>query len=201
LKKFNLQSVRPLYQGFFTLNEYLVSHEKYDGSESAVLKREIFDRGDAAGLLAYDAIKNKVILVEQFRAGVCRESDSPWVTEIIAGIIEKDQSPEDVAIRESMEEAGAQIKHIEHICDFWPSPGGCNEQFFIYLGLVDSDQVQPFGGLDNEAEDIKVLTVDLSDIPNMLANGEIKSGGAIVALQWLLLNLEAKREGWIALQS
>ena len=67
-----------------------------------------------------------MVLTKQFRIGAftARESDwfpnnfSPWLVEGVAGIIEGNESPEDVACRESIEETGCQIDKLDFIDDY-----------------------------------------------------------------------------------
>ena len=61
-----------------------------------------------AAVLPYDPRRDEVVLIRQFRAGAYVAGRHPWTWEIVAGIIEDGESPEDLVRREAVEEAGAR---------------------------------------------------------------------------------------------
>lgn len=103
-------------------------------------------------------------------------------------MIDSDESPEAVAIRESQEEAGLAIQEIHHALSFWDSPGGTVERLHLFLGIVDSSQATGIHGLAEENEDIKVHVVSREQAYQWLQQGLIDNGVAVVGLQWLQLN-------------
>lgn len=176
------------FSGFFKLVRYHFRHMLFDGTQGPELAREVFVRGDATCVLLYDPALQSVVLVEQFRAGGVLHSKSPWMFELVAGINEQGEEPEEVARREAVEEADAQILDLMHIYDFFPSPGGSTERIHLFLGLVDAHQLGGIHGLAEEGEDIKVHVLELPSVVEMLSRGEIDNSPAIIAIQWLLLN-------------
>ena len=189
--KWKLIKSEPKYQGFFKVDLCHLRHEKYEGGEIEI-KREIFHRGDAVGVLLYDPSKDKVVLIEQFRIGAMNENN-PWLLETVAGMVEEGESITDVARRECKEEAGVDVHNFETVHSFYSSPGGCSEKIHVLCGLVDSDQAKGFHGLEHEAEDIKVLVVGFEEIHDLMASGKICAAIPVIALQWLQLNRERLR--------
>lgn len=185
-----------IFQGYFRMEKYHLQHEKYGGGWTETFQREIFERGSAVAVLPYDPIRDKVVLIEQFRVGGIGSIDPPWMKEIVAGIIEPGESDRDVAERETMEEAGCQILQLEKISQYYVSPGGTTEQCKLYCGRVDSEGVGGVYGLDHEFEDIKVEVVDLKQATSWLQDGTINSAASIIGLQWLLLNRDRLRVEW-----
>lgn len=177
-----------LFQKYFQLDEYILSHELYRGGYSEEFSREIFERGSAVALLPYDPKCRKVVLIEQFRAGAIHAKTSPWLIECIAGIVEAGETEEQVAIRESHEEAGCEIKQLHLISRYFVSPGGTTEECTLYCGIIDSAGVGGIHGLANENEDIRVVVVNADTAYAWVAEGKIKSSATIIALQWLQLN-------------
>ena len=113
------------YDGFFRLERYRLRHRLFSGAWSRVLTRELFERGHAAAVLPYDPALDVVVLVEQFRIGALEAPGSPWLLEIVAGVIDHPgETPEDVVRREAVEEANCQIQALIHIYDCFVSPGG-----------------------------------------------------------------------------
>ncbi len=185
-----------VFQGYFRIEKYTLQHELFAGGWTGNFDREIFERGSAVAVLPYDPLRDKVVLINQFRAGGIGSMPTPWMKEIVAGIIEPGESEEQVAIRESEEEAGCNILQLEKITRFYVSPGGTTEQCATYCGRVDSEGVGGIFGLDHEFEDILVEAVDLDQARHWLEDGTINSAASIIALQWLLLNRERLRRQW-----
>ena len=189
--KWKLLKTEPKYQGFFKVDLCHLSHQTYQGGEIEV-RRELFVRGDAVGVLLYDPAKDKVVLIEQFRVGAINE-DNPWMLEIVAGMVEPEESITDVAKRECKEEAGVDVHSFEAIHEFYSSPGGCSEKINLLCALIDSEQAVGFHGLEHEGEDIKVVVVDYSEIHDLLVSGRVCAAIPLIALQWLQLNRERLR--------
>ena len=177
-----------LYSKYFRLEELSLSHELFGGGYSNIITREIFERGSVVALLPYDPERRKVVLIEQFRAGAIGDEKTPWLLECVAGVIEEGESEQQVAIRESREEAGCEIKQLHQISRHYVSPGGTTELCTLYCGIIDSKGVGGIHGLADENEDIRVEVVDVDQAYAMVRDGRIKSSPAIMALLWLELN-------------
>ncbi|MCO6544976.1 MAG: ADP-ribose diphosphatase [Gilliamella sp.] len=194
---FNLTK-RILYKGFFSLFEYRFQYRKFDGSMSEIVTREILERGHAVVLLAYDAKRDEVVLIEQIRIAAIETQDSPWILELIAGMMDhENESFEEVARREAMEEAGVVIGRCKPIISYLASPGGLTEQLHILVGEVDSSTAEGIHGLDEESEDIKVHVVSRTQAYQWVKDGVINNAASIIALQWLELNYQLLKEEWI----
>jgi ADP-ribose pyrophosphatase len=184
------------YQGFFRLERYRLRHRLFSGAWSREMVREVFERGHAAAVLPYDPGRDQVVLVEQFRIGALRAPEGPWLLEIVAGIIEPGETPEEVVRREAIEESGCVLQDVVPICDYHVSPGGTTERIALFCGKVDAAHIGGIHGLAEEAEDIRVLVVPADEAIALLHAGKILSAAPIIALQWLLLNREALRRRW-----
>ncbi len=177
-----------LFEKYFRLDEYHVSHELFAGGYSNVFTREIFERGVVVAVLPYDPRRRKVILIEQFRAGALADTEGPWLIECVAGVIEEGEDEEQVARRETIEEAGCNIQRLETISHYYVSPGGTSEHCSLFCGIVDSDGVGGIHGLAHENEDIRVLPVDVDEAFAWVRQGRIRSSATLIALLWLELN-------------
>jgi ADP-ribose pyrophosphatase len=99
-KNFTVLSQKNLFKGYFRIDRYKICYQKFNGEWTDPVNREVFERGNAVAVLPYDPIRNEVVLIEQFRIGAIGDSTaSPWLFEIVAGIIEPDESLEAVALR------------------------------------------------------------------------------------------------------
>lgn len=193
---FNLTK-RILYKGFFSLYEYRFQYRKFDGSVSDAVTREILDRGHAVVLLAYDDKRDEVVLIEQIRIAAIDTQDTPWMLELIAGMMDHDnESSEEVAKREAMEEAGIMVGQCKPIISYLASPGGLTEQLHILVGQVDSSTAKGVHGLAEENEDIKVHVVSREQAYQWVEEGIINNAASIIALQWLQLNHQSLKDEW-----
>lgn len=182
-----LEQDEPLYNGFFRLHRLTLSHPRFEGGRVCI-QREILDRGDAVCVLLYDPRADAVVLVEQFRAGALGKAESPWLLELVAGIVEPGESAEDVARRESLEEAGVELGPVFPITGYLPSPGGCDEWIDLVCALLDSRGVGGVHGLETEGEDIRVHVIAARDAFTLVRENRLRNAAAIIALQWLELN-------------
>jgi len=183
-------SKESLYKGFFECNLYTLKHKLFAGGWSPEIKLEFFERGHAAVLLPYDVKNDTVVLIEQFRFGAMEGEKSPWLLELVAGIIEQDEVAEQVAKREAFEEAGLTVKSCQFMLNYLVSPGGTTEQIDLFIANVDSSEVGGLYGLAHEGEDIRVHVVPRETAYQWVKEGKIYNAATIIALQWLELNKE-----------
>lgn len=185
-----------VYDGFFKMQRYQLRHRLIEGGWCKTLTRECFDRGPSVGVLLYDPYKDSVVLVEQFRIGALEGNEGPWQLELVAGILEKGESPEDVVHREAIEEAGSDVLALEYIYEYYPSPGGSNEKLYLYCGGIDSTDVGGVHGLEEEGEDIWVQVFTREEAWNIMQENYIHNAATIIALQWLQMNYQRLQEKW-----
>ncbi|QTH64966.1 ADP-ribose diphosphatase [Psychrosphaera ytuae] len=189
-KNVEIKSIERAFDGFFKINTFTFRHAKFAGGQSDWVQREIFERGHAVGVLPYDPSNQKVVLIEQIRIGALATKDSPWLLEIIAGMVDKESEQlEEVAIREAQEEANLVIDELTPMLSYLSSPGGTTERLYLYLAEVNSEDAGGIFGLDTEHEDIKVHVLDVDHAFELLDNGVIDNAAAVIALQWLRLKL------------
>ena len=185
---FPMTGARPPQGRFFRFETVDVTHHTFRGGQSATLRREGFVGTDAAIVLPYDPVRDRVLLVEQARMGPrLRHDPNPWMLEPVAGIVDARETPHAAALRECEEEAGLTITHLEDAGGFYVSPGASTDYFYTYVGLCDLPQTEPYlGGLDDEAEDLKLHPMDFDDAMALADSGEIATGPALFLLYWIL---------------
>ncbi len=186
--RWKLESHRTLFEKYFRLDEYSITHELFAGGNSPVFTREIFERGVVVAVLPYDPRRGKVVLIEQFRIGAIEDADGPWLVECVAGVIDAGESEQQVALRECVEEAGCNIERLETISNYYVSPGGTSEHCSLFCGIVDSEGVGGIHGLPHEHEDIRVMVIDAEQAYAWVREGRVRSSATIIALLWLELN-------------
>jgi ADP-ribose pyrophosphatase len=196
-KQFEILGKEVVYPGFFRMEKYRLKHTLFAGGWSAEISRELFMRGNCVAVLLYDPHADKVVLIEQFRAGAISQPDKAWLMEIVAGAIEEGETAEQVAYRESIEEAGCEIQELMVINEFYTTPGGSSEKITLFCGKIDCTRVGGIHGLDDEEEDILARAVHFDEAYEMLENRKIESAIPIIAIQWLALNRQQLKQKWL----
>ncbi|WP_394177712.1 gamma-glutamylcyclotransferase [Yoonia maritima] len=182
-----IASAGPPAGDFFRMQTIDVHHRTFAGVRSDTLNREIFIAVDAAMVLPYDPLRDKVVLVEQVRFGpAVRRDPNPWMLEPVAGIVDARETPQEAAHREAEEEAGLSLRHLEPVAEFYASPGSTTDYFYTYVGLCDLPQNESYlGGLASEGEDIRLHPMSFSRALGLADSGEIQVGPLLMMLNWL----------------
>ncbi len=184
------------FQGYFKVVRYFFRHSLFNGGQSKIISREVFERGQAAAVLLYDPRRDEVVLIRQFRAGSYVAGLHPWTWEAVAGIIEDGEDAAEVVKREAVEEAGLAVADLLSIHRLMLTPGACSEACEIFLGRTDTANAGGIHGLESEGEDILVRALPFADALAMLSRGEIDNAVAVIALQWLALHRDDVRKRW-----
>ncbi|WP_372627025.1 ADP-ribose diphosphatase [Arsukibacterium sp.] len=185
-----------VFQGFFQIERCQLRHKLYQGGWSRPMVREIFERGHAAAVLPYNPQTDELVLIEQFRPGAMIGNRSPWLLETIAGMIDDQQTGEQTARREALEEAGLELGALWPMLSYFSSPGGTTERVQLFLGQLTGPVMPGIYGLAQEHEDIKVQLLSRTAAMQLLAEGKIDNAATVIALQWLTLHLTEVRCAW-----
>lgn len=186
-REWQVHSRESRYQGYNRIEALSFSHSSHTGGLIGPVERELFVRGNVVGVLAVDSNQDTIALVEQFRFGALKREPDPWLMEIIAGMIDTDETPEAVAIREAQEEAGIVLNSVKCIRQYLSSPGCSNEEASIFYAETDLSGIGGTHGLAEENEDIRVHVVPIDTALRMLDDGRVCNALSIIALQWLQL--------------
>ena len=183
------------HMGFFATRDFRLRHPTFSGGQSPIVRREVFVATDAAIVLPYDPVHDRVLLVEQFRMGPFGRGDiRPWMLEPVAGRVDPGETPEATARRECEEEAGLTLHRLEKISSHYCSPGCSTEYFHLFLGICDlPDITTGQGGLDSEDEDIRTHVLLYEDAMDLLTTGEADNGPLVLSLLWLARERERLR--------
>lgn len=186
------------YEGFYRLERIALRHRLFAGGMSPVITREIIEKGDVAAVLLYDPRRDEVVMIEQFRVGARDDPRGPWLLEIVAGLIEPGETPEQVARREALEEAGCTVTDLVPITTFYVSPAKTSQRTWLYCGRVDASRAGGVHGLAHEGEDIRVVCLSAEDALALVGQGRADSAWPLIALLWFAREREALRGRWIA---
>ena len=186
---------RRVYENFFAVDEYDLQFRKFAGGFSPTVERAVFVGGQSAIVLPYDPVRDRVLVVEQFRAGAYGAGDdAPWTIEPIAGRIDRGESPQTAARREAREEAGLTLRDLLPVAASYPSPGTTTEFFHVFVGLCDlPDGIAGLGGAVAEDEDIRSHLLPWAEFDARLMAGGFRLLPLIAAGHWLARNREGVR--------
>lgn len=174
------------FKGFIQVEKVSLRHRLFGQEQfTPVIQRELIHRPEAAGVLIYDNMQAKFALIEQFRVGAMDDSDSPWQLEIIAGVLDDNESAESCIRRESLEESGCELNELQHLFSFYPSAGACSELFHLYAAEAVLPEHGGIFGMPDEGENIQLHLFNYADLPELLTSGRLKNAPVIMALQWL----------------
>jgi len=172
-------------------------HRLFSGEWSAERNYDVLRRGQAVAIVLYDPDHDRVVLIEQFRLPALLAGSSPWQLEAAAGLIDTDETPQAVAVRETHEETGlAVIGEPIPIQHYLSSAGNSDEGIFLFCGRVDSTAAAGVHGLPEEHEDIRVVVKTLAEVETLLDAGAIESGHSLIGLYWLLRHRDRLRRLW-----
>ena len=186
-----IESREFLFRGFIQVEKVNLTHRLFHRSEySPIIQRELIHRPEAAGVLLYNDKQQRFALIEQFRVGALNDAESAWQLEIIAGVLDGDEAPEDCIRRESLEESGCEVQQLQHLFSFYPSAGACSEFFHLYAAEVELPKMGGIFGMPDEGENIQLHLFDYSELDTLLKNGRLRNAPVIMALQWLAQHLQ-----------
>jgi GDP-mannose pyrophosphatase NudK len=176
-----------LSNNWYTLKKVTYEYLKKDGAWQ-MQNREAYDRGNGATILLYNKDSRTVILTKQFRLpSFINGNQTGMLIEACAGLLDKD-NPEDCIKRETEEETGYKISHVEKIFEAYMSPGSVTEILYFFIAEYSKEmKVNDGGGIAHEQEDIEVLEINIDAAMQMIATGEIKDGKTIMLLQYIKL--------------
>ena len=184
-----VENVEVVSDGWHVLRRNTIKYRRRDG-EWTLQQRETYDRGNGATIMLYDLAARTVVLTRQFRFPVyVNDHPDGMFIEAAAGLLDGD-SPEVAIAREATEELGITPGNVRHVFDLYMSPGSVTERVHFYVAPYDAaDVVGAGGGLEEEGEDIEVLTLDFDEALAMTTDGRIADGKTVILLQWAALNL------------
>lgn len=120
--------------------------------------------------------KSEILMIQSKRYITSRLE---W--EIPAGRVEKDESPEDAARRECLEETGCTIKDLTYLCCHNPSNGMSDLKLHVFGAKVDTESME----IDTNEVNAKKW-IPKNKVIEMLRNNETQCGVSMLALLYAI---------------
>ena len=141
----------------------------YRDAHGIVRTCEALERVGVGGIVVMVAVTpaGNVILEKQFRPPVGRD-----VIELPAGLVESNESMEEAAKRELIEETGWSAGKLDFLAEGPISTGASTEALRAYL-CTELEHVGKSGGDDNEI--IEIIEVPLQKVPEFLRDAQKKN--------------------------
>ena len=178
-------SERTVHTGWLTLQIATVRLR-----QGETVEREIVEHPSGAAILAYDPTRRVAMLISECRPPVLKAGVAPLL-EVIAGALDGDD-PERCARREAREEGGLRLDVLEKVAETWATPATSTERVTSFLAAYgEADRVAAGGGLDEEAEHLRVREVPLAELRRRMDAGEIGDAKTLLLLQALRIRQPA----------
>jgi ADP-ribose pyrophosphatase len=182
-KKAKILDRTPLYEGFLKLYRYRFEVERHGGG-SRVVQWEMMERGRSVGVLGHDPKRDEIVLVNECRPGVLVNGEYPFRDQLVAGVIDGEESPTEAAAREMREEAGLELMNPELIHPgAYVSSGGTSERIALVYGTVDTSRAGGIYGTD-ASEDTLVVVQSARTFVGRVRSGEVEDFKTLLAGYW-----------------
>ena len=147
------------------------------GRSGERFERTVVEHEDAVGILAMDD-DDRVLLLAQYRHAVGHR-----LLELPAGLCDVDgEPPVDTAARELAEEASLAASSWELLLEMFPSPGFCDERWWVYLarGLSVADESDFVR--EHEEADMQAIWVPSDEAVRAVRDHRITDALAVAAI-------------------
>ena len=179
------KKVTLLADGFLKVNAYEIEVETRDG-RLVVVRREVVERGNAVGVLAYDPDRDEVVLGNELRPGMVAAGEHPFGDGLIAGMIDESETAIEAAVREMKEESGLDLREPRLVHPgAYVSPGGTSETIAIVFGFVDASMAGGVHGNVHEHEEIRTVILPAAEFIDRARRGAINDMKTALAGWWL----------------
>ena len=171
--------------GFLTVTE-----ERVEGPGDESFTRYVVQHPGAVVIVPVEDDAETVLMLRQFRAATGGD-----LLEIPAGKRDVDgEPPEATAVRELEEEIARKPGRLVKLCEFFNSPGFCDEYTHLFLALDLAELAAPIA-VNAEEREMTIERIALRDVDRLIATREIIDAKSIVGLQLARRYLAGEYEG------
>jgi len=167
------------HAGFLTVSRKRIAAP--DGEEH---DRTVVHHPGAVVVVPVDG--DDALMVRQYRAAVDGEIlELPAGKRDVAG-----EPPAETAARELEEEIGRQAGRLDLLCEFFNTPGFCDEYSYLYLATQLAETAR--NAVSAEEAHMEVVRVPLADVEAMIASRAIVDAKSIIGLLLAKQHLAAR---------
>jgi len=122
-------------------------------------------------------LDGRIVMVRQYR-----HATRQYLWELVAGRKEPEETPEQGAARELLEETGYRAKRLKVFLDVFPTPGFLEERMYILLAeRLTAGKAQP-----EEDEKIEVRAFKLKELKQMIKSRRLQDAKSIAGILYYL---------------
>ncbi|MDH5559448.1 MAG: NUDIX hydrolase [Deltaproteobacteria bacterium] len=195
--KYRILNKKKIFGEFFHINKIELLIERFHEKDQIEIKRYHLERPEVVAVILENHQTGDIVMVEQFRySSIKKTQNNGWMLEIIGGIVDKGETPEECAKRECLEETGYEIENPVLLTSYFASAGFSNELLHLYYAKISpKNKIAPGGGVREENEDILVREIPFNKLLESVRTGELTDSKTIIALQWLALEKTNDKAG------
>lgn len=183
-ERIRLVTEQVLSDDWYLLRKITFDYRRRDGSWQRQ-SREVYDRGNGAVILLYNAARLTVLLTRQFRMpAYVNGCEDGLLIEACAGLLDGEEAAACIR-REAEEETGFRLRAPRQVLEAYMSPGSVTERLHFFVAEYESgDRVSTGGGEVAEGEEIETIELTLVEAMGMVDSGAIRDGKTIILLQY-----------------
>ena len=145
-------------------------------------RRELVRAPDAVAVLVRDPALDRLVLIRQYRHGATLAQGLGLCVEVVAGLIDEGETPQETARRETYEETGLSVTRLESLARFMTTPGLADEVLHVFYAEADASDLAPRSGAAGESEETLPFTCTLDEALDALDAGALGNGILMLAL-------------------
>lgn len=192
MTKAHILSKKLQYDGFVQIYAYDLKVGSLEPTQNPErrIQREVIHCSDAVSVLIFAPEIDSFVLCREFRVGVFlnQAQDDPYILQAVAGMVDKDKKPEEIALMEIKEEAGLEAGELTHIATAYTSPGRMTEKTYCYYTEVKGIPQNGLHGLPEEHEEIATCVLKREAVYKMMDELKIRDSMTLLALNWFRAN-------------
>jgi ADP-ribose pyrophosphatase len=180
-----------LYEGAFKIESLTIEMDKHEGG-TQTLKRLNFDRGNSVAMLGYDAARDEVVLVNEFRAGALAAGANAYNDAVPAAILKDGENATSAAVKQMQRKTGLDFTGAQVIHNgVYSSSGGSSEKIALVVGAVDSSKAGGVHGDPAKQDDILTVVMKADDFIDRAEKGQLTDMKTMAMAFWLANNRAA----------
>jgi ADP-ribose pyrophosphatase len=151
-----------------------ISRVRVSGSDGEEFDRHVVHHPGA--VVVVPVLDGEAVLVRQWRVATGRE-----LLEVPAGKRDVEgEAPETTANRELVEEIGYEAGRLDKLCEFYNSPGFCDEYTHLFLATELEERTR--AAVSHEEAAMTIERVPLDRVDDLIATGELVDAKSILGL-------------------